>query len=188
MYSDYDLRILQEERDNAETVKQDACIEYIETYKRMIHMRDRLESRRRIEGLLKETSIPREIAECRRLLAKYPSKKKLVKELADITREESVALAIYNRAQVEYQQAVDKVIKQQEFRLWVTRRYGSVIVSNILEYFGAIELVCRYNRRAGKLNVYFGGLNEPLGPGHAHWVFNRKGWAVFGRCPENEAA
>lgn len=187
MYSDYDLRILREKRDEAQTAMQRAHADYREMRERRRRASLHLESRRRIEKLLAETSIPREIAECQRLLVKYLSEKELTKIIISATQEEPATLSAYTCAQAAYLQARDKAKRQYRFTLWVIRRYGDTI-REILNCFGSVELVCRYNKRAGKLNVYFGGLEEPLGPGHAHWVVSRKGWVVCQRGPEKEIA
>lgn len=187
MYSDYDLRILREKCDEAEEAMQRAHADYRKMCERRHQASRHLESRRRIEELLAETTIPREIAECQRLLARYRSEKELTKIIASATHKEPAKLSAFICAKAAYLQAKNMVKRQHEFTLWIVRRYGDVI-SDILDCFGPIELACRYNKRAGKLNVYFGGLEEPLGPGHAHWVVNRKGWVVYLRDPEKEIA
>lgn len=188
LYSDYELRILREKRDEAEAVKQCAHAAYNKAREHRLHAYQCLVSRRRIEQLLAGTSTPRDVAECQRLLRGYPSEEELVGVATTAAREESAALAVYSRAQAQYKQAADKASKRQELTVWIAQRYGSALTRHILERFGPIELICRCDKSSGRLDVYFGGRGQPLGFGHAHWIFNREGRVDFRRKPRKKIA
>ena len=183
MFRDYDLRSLRKKRDEAEAVMTLKKTAFSKAVAHSRFVKQQLASWERVSALLDATMDPVEKDHCQLLLLEYPLEDELRKEATDARDKVLAAEAEYCIAQRIYSKAAEKAKQQKTFNTWVRLHFGVAIAKEIRRRFGSIELTCKFNEAANKLNVYFGGRGYPLGPGHAHWVFDRHGKLVYRRDP-----
>jgi hypothetical protein len=108
-------------------------------------------------------------------------------------REFDVAKAAHEQTQIEFKaakEALDKMSSAFKARLEVVRAQNARIKNDkrsIAEKAGVpfqyLDKVYTSKDASGNTNIYFGGIGEPNGPGHGHYVVDRSGMVTYKRDP-----
>lgn len=111
-------------------------------------------------------------------------------------REFDAAKAAHERAQIEFKsakEAFDKASKAFKARLEVVKAQNTRNKNDkrsIAEKAGVpaqyLDKVYVSKDANGNTNIYFGGVGEPNGPGHGHYVVDRSGKVTYKRDPYEE--
>lgn len=111
-------------------------------------------------------------------------------------REFDIAKAAHERTQTEFKsakEAFDKASKAFKARLEVVRTQNIRNKNDkrsIAEKAGVpaqyLDKVYVSKDANGNTNIYFGGIGEPNGPGHGHYVVDRSGKVTYKRDPYEE--
>ena len=169
----YRLRLLREKFTLQQTIKPIAVAARDKAKQEEEAARRHLKLRVDLERQAQETNDERTKEGCEKLLQITAPLDTLTENLELARRKLSSTIRLVK----QIQETEDRYQTELVLTNLVEDQYGPAL-EVIRKKFGDIEVVYKLNEKKRELDIFFGGQDYPLGPGHAHWVYRRDKFVV----------
>lgn len=173
----YRLRILSEKLTTLIAQQQVAEAACSAADDEIVAARRQLRFRTQIERQAQGSEDARFIQACEDLLKEYPSRPTLLENFR-LARRKREASGRALSATLRFISETKKKVEQQLRLIALIQSKYSNALEQFYDEIGNVEVICKIKPNRNELHIYYGGEGNPIGDGHAHWVYRHNKFVV----------